>query len=141
LPLFFVSKDAHCDGIRVMLSGQGADELFAGYRRYEFMNSLELGFALKNDLDNIARNNLERDDAATMANSVELRVPYLDRNVVELALRIAPELKIQNGIRKYILRLAATRLFSLNIGCTCPHLRSSHEPTLIPPLSIMRIIA
>ena len=110
LPLFFVSKDAHCDGIRVMLSGQGADELFAGYRRYEFMNSLELGFALKNDLDNIARNNLERDDAATMANSVELRVPYLDRNVVELALRIAPELKIHNGIRKYILRLAASNI-------------------------------
>lgn len=110
LPLFLVSKDAHCDGIRVMLSGQGADELFAGYRRYEFMNPLEIESALRNDLDNIARNNLERDDAATMANSVELRVPYLDRNVVELALRIAPELKIHNGIRKYILRLAAEKI-------------------------------
>ena len=110
LPLFFASKDARHDGIRVMLSGQGADELFAGYKRYESMNSLELGIALKKDLENIAENNLERDDAVTMANSVELRVPYLDTNVVEIALRIAPELKIHNGIRKYILRLAAGKI-------------------------------
>ncbi len=110
LPLFFASKRARNDGIRVMLSGQGADELFAGYKRYESMSHAELEFALKKDLDNIAENNLERDDAITMANAVELRVPYLDREVVELALRIAPELKIHNGMRKYILRLAAGKL-------------------------------
>jgi asparagine synthase (glutamine-hydrolysing) len=45
-----------------------------------------------------------------MANAVELRVPYLDREVVELALRIAPELKVHNSVRKYILRLAAGKL-------------------------------
>jgi asparagine synthase (glutamine-hydrolysing) len=95
-----------------MLSGQGADELFAGYKRYESLNPDELENTLLCDLDNIAENNLERDDAASMANAVELRVPYLDREVVELALRIAPELKIKNGIRKYILRLAAGRLLS-----------------------------
>ena len=110
LPLYFASKDAHCDGIRVMLSGQGADELFAGYKRYESMTPFELGSALKKDLENIAQNNLERDDAVTMANSVELRVPYLDRKVVELALGIVPELKIHKGIRKYILRLAAKKI-------------------------------
>ena len=110
IPLFFASRDAHRDGIRVMLSGQGADELFAGYRRYESMNPAELEHALRRDLDNIAANNLERDDAVTMANAVELRVPYLDREVVELALRIAPELKVHNGVRKYILRLAVEKL-------------------------------
>ena len=107
MPLFFASKDARSDGIRVMFSGQGADELFAGYKRYESMNPAELESALQKDLDNIAENNLERDDAVTMANAVELRVPYLDREVVELALRIAPGLKVRNGIRKYILRKAA----------------------------------
>ncbi len=107
MPLFFASKDARSDGIRVMLSGQGADELFAGYKRYESMNPVELESALRKDFDNIAENNLERDDAVTMANAVELRVPYLDREVVELALRIAPGLKIHNATRKYILRLAS----------------------------------
>jgi len=63
---------------------------------------------LRTDFENIARNNLERDDAVTMANSVELRVPYLDKRVIELALSITPELKIHNGIRKYILRQAAS---------------------------------
>ncbi len=110
MPLFFASKDAHNDGIRVMFSGQGADELFAGYKRYESMNPAELESALRKDLGNIAENNLERDDGVTMANAVELRVPYLDRGVVELALRIVPELKVHNGMRKYILRLAAKKL-------------------------------
>lgn len=107
MPLFFASRDARSDGIRVMLSGQGADELFAGYKRYESMKTIELENALRKDLDNIAENNLERDDAVAMANAVELRVPYLDRGVVELALRIAPGLKIHNTTRKYILRLAS----------------------------------
>jgi asparagine synthase (glutamine-hydrolysing) len=110
MPLFFASKNARNDGVRVMLSGQGADELFAGYKRYESMEPGELESALRNDLDSIAANNLERDDAVTMANAVELRVPYLDKEVVELALRIAPQLKICNGVRKYILRLAAAKL-------------------------------
>ena len=110
LPLFIVSGNAHHDGIRVMLSGQGADELFAGYKRYESMNCAELESALMKDLDNIALQNLERDDAVTMANSVELRVPFLDTEVVELAIRIAPELKMRNKTRKYILRLAAQEI-------------------------------
>ncbi|NJD78301.1 MAG: asparagine synthetase B [Candidatus Methanoperedens sp.] len=110
MPLYFASKDAGRDGIRVMLSGQGADELFAGYKRYESQEHNELELSLRKDLDNIAANNLERDDAVTMTNAVELRVPYLDRQLVELALRIAPELKIHNGIRKYILRMAAKEI-------------------------------
>lgn len=116
LPLYFASKDAHNDGIRVMLSGQGADELFAGYKRYENMNYPELQIAIEKDLGNIAQNNLERDDAVTMANSVELRVPYLDREVVELALRIAPELKIRSSTRKYILRSAAKELIPIELA-------------------------
>ncbi len=110
LPFFFASRNAHEDGLRVMLSGQGADELFAGYKRYGSMSSEQLLQALEIDLSNIARNNLERDDAVTMANAVELRVPYLDRAVVEMALGISPDLKIHNGTRKYILRKAATRI-------------------------------
>jgi asparagine synthase (glutamine-hydrolysing) len=110
LPLYFASKYANSDGLRVILSGQGADELFAGYKRYESLGPEDLEISLRKDLDNIAKNNLERDDAVTMANSVELRVPYLDKKVIELALSISPELKIHKGIRKYILRRAASKI-------------------------------
>jgi asparagine synthase (glutamine-hydrolysing) len=116
LPLYFASRDAHDDGIRVMLSGQGADELFAGYKRYESMKADELELALRKDLDNIAETNLERDDAVTMANAVELRVPYLDREVVELALRIGPGLKIHKRVRKYILRKTAGKVLPADIA-------------------------
>ncbi len=110
MPLYFTSKMAKADGIRVMLSGQGADELFAGYKRYGSMDFNELSNTLQNDFENIAANNLERDDAAAMINSIELRVPYLDKKVVDLALSIIPDLKIHNGIRKYVLRLAASNV-------------------------------
>jgi asparagine synthase (glutamine-hydrolysing) len=99
----------------VMLSGQGADELFAGYKRYGSMSPEQLAQALENDLSNIAGQNLERDDTVTMANAVELRVPYLDRAVVELALGISPYLKIHKGIRKYILRKAGSQILPVEL--------------------------
>lgn len=117
LPLYFVAKTAKKDGKRVLLTGQGADELFGGYSRHE--GFLEQGpevldRAIHSDLENISTINLERDDMVTMANSVELRVPFLDKEVIRTGLAISPELKVlkRDGlyIRKYILRRAADGL-------------------------------
>lgn len=110
LPLYVAARQAHESGLRVMFSGQGADELFAGYRRYESMKPLELEEALRQDFRNISRVNLERDDKASMAHSVELRVPFLDRGVVECALSLPADLKLNQGVRKYVLRRAAQQL-------------------------------
>ncbi|MGG3790974.1 asparagine synthase (glutamine-hydrolyzing) [Geobacillus thermodenitrificans] len=46
-------------------------------------------------------------DKMTMAHSLELRVPFLDRKVFEVASKIAPDMKTANGTTKYILRKAA----------------------------------
>lgn len=117
LPLYFVAKTAKEDGKRVLLTGQGADELFGGYSRHE--GFLEQGpevldREIYSDIQNISVINLERDDMVTMANSVELRVPFLDKEVIKTGLAISPELKIlkKDGlyIRKYILRKAAESL-------------------------------
>ena len=114
LPLYIVAKTVKEDGKRVLLTGQGADELFGGYRRHE--GFLEQGpevfdREIYSDLENISTINLQRDDMVTMANSVELRVPFLDKEVIKTGLAISPELKVlkKNGsyIRKYILRKAA----------------------------------
>ena len=60
--------------------------------------------------------NLERDDMVTMANSIELRVPFLDKDVIKTGLAIIPELKVlKKGslyIRKYIFRKTAEDLLT-----------------------------
>ena len=62
---------------------------------------------LKEDVRNLYHVNLQRDDAVTMANSVELRVPYLDYELVNLALKVPMIYKLgygEDNLRKCILR-------------------------------------
>ncbi len=51
-------------------------------------------------------NILTKIDSMTMATSLEARVPYLDNEVVELALSIPSQLKLRGGVRKWILKKA-----------------------------------
>ena len=122
LPLYIVAKTARENGKRVLLTGQGADEIFGGYSRHEgfFEQGPEvLDREIYSDLENISTINLERDDMVTMANSVELRVPFLDKNVIKTGLAINPEFKVvkKDGLytRKYILRKAAEGLLPQEI--------------------------
>jgi len=116
MPAYLAAEMAHEDGIKVMLSGQGADELFAGYHRYlKFYQEQgeEAQENLNTDINNLYQVNLQRDDAVTMASGVELRVPYLDLDVINMAMNIPMEYKI-NGtddhLRKCILREVARDL-------------------------------
>ena len=47
---------------------------------------------------------LEKVDKSTMANSIEVRVPFLDKDLTEFALSLPPKLKIKNGVKKYLLK-------------------------------------
>ena len=58
---------------------------------------------------NIYKVNLERDDHCTMANGVELRVPFLDKDVVEVGLSLPIEYKLNDTERKIILRDVASK--------------------------------
>ena len=111
LTTYFATKMAAEDGIKVAISGQGADELFGGYKRYlkSFVDDT-LNYDIREDISNMYHVNLDRDDACSMLNSVELRLPFLDEKLVELVLNIQDNKKIvsmHDEMRKSILRKLA----------------------------------
>jgi len=105
LPLYFATRLARSDGVKVLLSGQGADELFGGYAKY-----LREPGLMERDLMEIGEKNLARDDKIAMINSVEGRFPFLNLSLVGLALRMPLGVKISGGVRKAILRKVAIDL-------------------------------
>ena len=116
LPLCAVAEEAGLNGHRLLLSGQGSDELFGGYKRYlTILRSggyKRLDDELWKDLLNIHSVGLSRDDAVTAGNGLELAVPYLDLDLVEFGMSLPPHLKVENTtdpLRKNILRRAAEK--------------------------------
>jgi asparagine synthase (glutamine-hydrolysing) len=117
VPMYLAAKLAAEDHIRVMYTGQAADELFAGYPWYNGVlresGYLQLHERLWEDMNLLYTDTLEREDKLTMAHSIELRAPYLDRDVIQTAMRISPKLKIENesdSLRKRVHRQAAVEL-------------------------------
>jgi len=194
IPLHFISKLAKEKGVGVILTGEGADELFAGYSRYRriknfmdismghgiipYFNGITFKIASKflydprylkmielimngNNYDyltginsimgkerdkyllksnNKNKNNplraivkrlytekdidilnrllyldwntylqelLTKQDRMSMSASIESRVPFLDNKIVDFANSLSPELKLNDGVGKYILRKVA----------------------------------
>lgn len=115
MTMFIASKFIAEEGCKLAISGQGADELFGGYNRYlkHFEDNtlsdayFDLDSEIRHDIENMYHVNLERDYAVCAINDVELRLPFLDKNLVNLALNCPANYKIKNSediLRKHILR-------------------------------------
>lgn len=110
-PCYFVSRLAS-QYVKVILTGEGADELFGGYTYYKNYSSQEkLSRELKRSISSLHNVNLQRVDRLTMTHSIEGRVPFLDLDVIELAQQIPVDMKIHTRgeseqIEKWILRKA-----------------------------------
>jgi asparagine synthase (glutamine-hydrolysing) len=114
VPFYWVSEKAAEAGFKVLLAGQGADELFGGYQRYVSECCKDGGVVVRktmfNDVVNIHESNLERDLKISSFHDVELRVPFGSYDLAEFALSLPVELKIENKadtLRKLVLRKAA----------------------------------
>jgi len=109
VPCYFTCKLAS-DYVTVVLTGEGADELFTGYHYMKHFPSDKLNLEARRCIRNLHNINLQRADRMGMLFSLELRVPYLDVSMVDLSMKIPHELKIRehNGakIEKWILRKA-----------------------------------
>lgn len=109
-PMYFLSKAITDMGIKVVLSGEGSDEIFGGY--LYFRNAPSVADFQKETIERVQRlstADLLRADKSTMAHGLEARVPFLDKAFLELAIKIQPEEKMPKtyeGIEKYILRKA-----------------------------------
>ena len=101
-----------------MLTGEGADELFAGYAYHKLIEEPQaLAAELVRSLRNLHNINLQRVDRLTMAHSLEGRVPFLDLEVIETALSIPAELELPSfgGHEKWLLRAAVEDLLPHDI--------------------------
>jgi asparagine synthase (glutamine-hydrolysing) len=103
VPLF---RRIHQCGVKVVLSGDGSDELFGGYPMYFQVGEHQARRLFLHKIRNLCRTELQRLDRASMGHGTELRVPFLDLALVELAMRLPREFKQRHGQDKWILRHA-----------------------------------
>lgn len=108
VPNYFVSRLAG-ESVKIVLAGEGADELFAGYTHY---GEHETGAALHQDLlatiEGMHIGGLQRVDRVAGSHALEPRLPFLDLDVVEFALALPPAWKLISADRpaKWLLRRA-----------------------------------
>jgi len=102
LTFYVACEMAKEDGCKVIFSGLGSEEIFAGYERHK--NSANINQECLSGLRKMYERDLYRDDVITMDNSMELRLPFLDVELIDYALKIPEKYKIKGEVTKYILR-------------------------------------
>jgi asparagine synthase (glutamine-hydrolysing) len=103
VPLFRRVREC---GVKVVLTGDGSDELFGGYSMYHQVGPEAARRLFLHKIENLGRTELQRVDRASMGNGVEARVPFLDPALVRLAMRIPVSMKLRDGQEKWIVRRA-----------------------------------
>lgn len=120
VPMYILSKyiKENTD-IRVVLSGEGSDELFGGYLYFHNAPNVD---AFADETMRLVRDvhlfDVLRADRTTAAHGLELRVPFFDRDLIDYVMNgFDPELKMPvNGFEKHILRETFSHILPYEIA-------------------------
>lgn len=117
IPFYWVAEKTAELSFKVLLAGQGADELFGGYQRYvnEYLlyGKEKATKTMFDDVIGIHESNLERDMKICYFHKVELRLPFGSYPIAKFAMNLPIELKIERCAdtqRKLVLRKAAEKI-------------------------------
>ncbi|TYB73828.1 asparagine synthase B [Bizionia saleffrena] len=108
-PMYLMARVIKSMGIKMVLSGEGADEIFGGYLYFhKAPNAREFHEETVRKLDKLHMYDCLRANKSLAAWGVEGRVPFLDKEFIDVAMRINPQDKMINGERmeKWVIRKA-----------------------------------
>uniref|UniRef100_A0A0D9WP35 Asparagine synthetase [glutamine-hydrolyzing] n=1 Tax=Leersia perrieri TaxID=77586 RepID=A0A0D9WP35_9ORYZ len=110
-PMFLMSRKIKSLGVKMVLSGEGSDEIFGGYLYFhKAPNKKEFHEETCRKIKALHLYDCLRANKATSAWGVEARVPFLDKNFINVAMDIDPEWKMirrdLGRIEKWVLRNA-----------------------------------
>jgi asparagine synthase (glutamine-hydrolysing) len=108
-PMYLMARVIKSMGIKMVLSGEGADELFGGYLYFHKAPSpKEFHEETVRKLSKLHMYDCLRANKSLAAWGIEGRVPFLDKEFIDVAMRINPKDKMINGERmeKWVVRKA-----------------------------------
>lgn len=108
-PMYLMTRKIKAMGIKMVLSGEGSDEIFGGYLYFhKAPNAKEFHEETVRKIERLHMFDCARANKATSAWGVEARVPFLDKEFVDVAMRLNPQDKmcIDGKMEKWILRKA-----------------------------------
>uniref|UniRef100_A0A1J3HEI5 Asparagine synthetase [glutamine-hydrolyzing] n=1 Tax=Noccaea caerulescens TaxID=107243 RepID=A0A1J3HEI5_NOCCA len=110
-PMFLMSRKIKSLGVKMVLSGEGSDEIFGGYLYFhKAPNKQELHQETCRKIKALHKYDCLRANKATSAFGLEARVPFLDKDFINTAMSLDPESKMikpeENRIEKWVLRRA-----------------------------------
>ena len=108
-PMYLMARVIKSMGIKMVLSGEGADEIFGGYLYFhKAPNAQEFHEETIRKLNKLHMYDCLRANKSLMAWGIEGRVPFLDKEFMDVAMRINPKDKMINGERmeKWVIRKA-----------------------------------
>ena len=100
IPMFLLARRIKAMGVKMVLSGEGSDEIFGGYLYFhKAPNAREFHEELIRKLDALNNYDCLRANKSMMAWGVEPRVPFLDREFLDVAMRIDAKFKMVDTSR------------------------------------------